>query len=284
MASVSHLLQLSDRLLSVSDTPRLDCELLLCHALEVDRTWLRTWPDKQVSAERQQVFEMLLQKREQGNPVAYLVGSRGFWSMDLNVSSQTLIPRPETELLVEIALNLTLAGQRSVLDLGTGTGAVALALASERQDWQLTAVDCQPGAVALAQKNCRQQGLGNIEIFQSDWFSAIEAGSAYYDLIVSNPPYISRHDPHLQQGDVRFEPSSALVSGDEGLDDLKLIVSRSPTYLKAGGWLLVEHGYDQGGAVRNLFDSAGFVQVTTHLDYNNLDRVTCGQWLNLSGQ
>jgi release factor glutamine methyltransferase len=278
MATVSHLLQLSNRLRSISDSPRLDCELLLCHVLEVDRTWLRTWPDKQVLPDRQHAFERLLQKRVQGYPIAYLIGSRGFWSMDLNVSAQTLIPRPETELLVEIALSLELSRHSLVLDLGTGTGAIALALATECQDWQITAIDHQRGAVALAKQNCQQQELSNVQIFQSDWFSAIDADATRFDLIVSNPPYVSRDDPHLRQGDVRFEPSTALVSGEDGLDDLKLIVRQSPNYLQTNGWLLVEHGYDQGEAVRNLFDNSGFSQVTTCSDYNNLDRVTYGQW------
>ena len=251
--------------------------MLLCHLLEVDRAWLRTWPDATVEPEQLQRFEALLQARLQGSPIAYLTGSRGFWSLDLNVSPDTLIPRPETELIVEIALTLALPMRSSVLDLGTGTGAIALALASERQDWQLTAIDSQSGAVALAKQNCQRQGLSNVQIFQSDWFSGIASDSTDFDLIVSNPPYIERDDPHLEQGDVRFEPSSALVSGADGLDDLRKIVSQSPDYLADGGWLLVEHGCEQGNAVRELFISAGFSEVVTQRDYNNLDRVTLGR-------
>ena len=277
MAKVSQLLKMADQLQATSDTPQLDCEILLCHVLEVDRTWLRTWPDKQVSSDQQQAFEILLQQREQGVPIAYLVGTWGFWTLDLKVSEKTLIPRPETELLVEIALSLQLPDCSSVLDLGTGTGAIALALASERQNWDLIAVDDQPAAVTTAKQNCQRHSLSNVNFLQSNWFSAVAANRSAFDLIVSNPPYIGRDNAHLQQGDVRFEPSSALVSGVDGLDDLKLIVTQSPDYLVTGGWLLVEHGYDQGSAVRNLFVSAGFSNVTTRRDYNHLDRVTLGQ-------
>lgn len=278
MASVSELLKLSAKLQLNSDSPQLDCELLLCHALEVDRTWLRTWPENQVSATQQALFESLLDQRVNGTPVAYLIGTRGFWSMDLNVSSDTLIPRPETELLVEIALNLSIPNKACGLDLGTGSGAIALALASERLDMQWIAVDSQQGAVELAQSNCDQQQLTNVSIFQSSWFDAIKAPNNKFDLIVSNPPYIAVADPHLSQGDVRFEPSTALVSGVDGLNDIKIIVRQSPSYLNANGWLILEHGYNQGQSVRELMLAAGFSQVVTKQDYNNLDRVTLGQW------
>ena len=278
MASVSELLNLSAKLQLNSDSPKLDCELLLCHALEVDRTWLRTWPENQVSSAQQSLFISLLDQRIEGMPIAYLVGSRGFWSMDLKVSSDTLIPRPETELLIEIALNLNLPRHGCGLDLGTGTGAIALALASERQDMQWIAVDSQSGAVELAQANCDHQQLANVTIFQSSWFDALKATNNTFDLIVSNPPYIAADDPHLVVGDVRFEPSSALVSGADGLDDIKIIISQSPAYLNTDGWLLIEHGYNQGQAVRDLLFDAGFSKVATHKDYNHLDRVTLGQW------
>jgi release factor glutamine methyltransferase len=278
MASVSELLKLSAKLQQESDSPQLDCELLLCHALEVDRTWLRTWPENQVSAGQKILFEALLDQRVNGTPIAYLIGSRGFWSMDLNVSSDTLIPRPETELLVEIALNLNIPSKACGLDLGTGSGAIALALASERQDMQWTAVDSHQGAVNLAKKNCDQQQLSNVNIFQSYWFDAIKSPNNKFDLIVSNPPYIAADDPHLSLGDVRFEPVTALVSGIDGLDDIKIIVRHSSNYLNSSGWLIMEHGYNQGQAVRELMLAAGFSQVVTKQDYNNIDRVTLGQW------
>ena len=278
MASISKLLSLSSQLESISDTPQLDCELLLCHVIDKDRTWLRTWPDNTVSPTHQTLFKSLLDQRIKGTPIAYITGSREFWSMDLNVSSDTLIPRPETELLVEIVLKLGLPSQACGLDLGTGSGAIALALASERLDMQWFAVDAQLGAVELAQDNCNQQQLSNVSIFQSNWFDAIKQQDNKFDLIVSNPPYIAKDDPHLSQGDVRFEPKTALVSGVDGLDDIKVIVSQSSMYLNTNGWLVLEHGYDQGKAVRDLMLFAGFNEVTTKQDYNNLDRITLGFW------
>ncbi|MGB1983878.1 MAG: peptide chain release factor N(5)-glutamine methyltransferase [Porticoccaceae bacterium] len=278
MANISELLKLSSQLTAISDSPQLDCELLLCYTLDVDRTWLRTWPEKEISQPLEAKFRALLEQRVEGQPIAYLIGSRGFWSMDLQVSKDTLIPRPETELLVELALGLQLPKNSDGLDLGTGTGAIALALASERPDMNFVAVDSQSGAVSLANKNCQALGLANVEIFQSDWFDSVQLTEDQFDLIVSNPPYISATDPHLQQGDVRFEPNTALVSGIDGLDDLKKIIAKSPFYLKPNGWLLLEHGFDQGSAVARLMSEAGFQKVVTHQDYNLIDRVTLGQW------
>ncbi|MGB2532417.1 MAG: peptide chain release factor N(5)-glutamine methyltransferase [Porticoccaceae bacterium] len=278
MANISELLKLSSQLTAISDSPQLDCELLLCYTLDVDRTWLRTWPEKEISQPLEAKFRALLEQRVEGQPIAYLIGSRGFWSMDLQVSKDTLIPRPETELLVELALGLELPKNSDGLDLGTGTGAIALALASERPDMNFLAVDSQSGAVSLANKNCQALGLANVEIFQSDWFDSVQLTEDQFDLIVSNPPYISATDPHLQQGDVRFEPNTALVSGIDGLDDLKKIIAKSPFYLKPNGWLLLEHGFDQGAAVARLMSEAGFQKVVTHQDYNLIDRVTLGQW------
>lgn len=278
MASVCELLSLSANLRATSDSPQLDCELLLCHVLEVDRTWLRTWPENQISAAQHKQFLSLLDQRIKGKPIAYLIGSRGFWSMDLKVSSDTLIPRPETELLIEIALDLNVPSGGCGLDLGTGTGAIALALAKERHDMHWVAVDSQPEAVTLAQANCDCQQLNNVCIFQSCWFDSLKAPNNTFDLIVSNPPYIAADDPHLAQGDVRFEPASALVSGVDGLDDIRVIISQSTSYLRANGWLVIEHGCDQGPAARDLMLSTGFSQVATHQDYNHLDRVTVGQW------
>ncbi|MGB1289702.1 MAG: peptide chain release factor N(5)-glutamine methyltransferase [Porticoccaceae bacterium] len=278
MANISELLKFSSQLTAISDSPQLDCELLLCYTLDVDRTWLRTWPEKEISQPLEAKFRALLEQRVEGQPIAYLIGSRGFWSMDLQVSKDTLIPRPETELLVELALGLQLPKNSDGLDLGTGTGAIALALASERPDMNFVAVDSQSGAVSLANKNCQALGLANVEIFQSDWFDSVQLTEDQFDLIVSNPPYISATDPHLQQGDVRFEPNTALVSGIDGLDDLKKIIAKSPFYLKPNGWLLLEHGFDQGSAVARLMSEAGFQKVVTHQDYNLIDRVTLGQW------
>lgn len=261
--------------LVASDSASLDTELLLCHALGVDRTYLKTWPDRQPNAEQLHEFQRLFQRRLKGEPIAYILGRQGFWSLDLKVSEHTLIPRPETELLVETALALSLPQQASVLDLGTGTGAIALALASERSIWELTALDVEPQAVALAEENRANHGLDNVRVLQSDWFSSLPA--VKFDLIVSNPPYIENNDPHLSQGDVRFEPASALVSGPQGFDDLILLAAQSVGFLAANGWLLVEHGCEQGDGVRALFAEAGFHAIETRRDYNQLDRITLGQ-------
>ncbi len=277
--NISQLLQSAvqlNQLNHLSDTSRLDCELLLCYLLDVDRTYLKTWPDRELSETIEEQFQQLLQRRIIGEPVAYLIGTQGFWTLDLKVSADTLIPRPETELLVEAALELELPQQAKVLDLGTGTGAIALALATEQSRWQVSAVDLMPGAVQLAKENCQRCQLENVEIFQSHWFADIAPQS--FDLIVSNPPYIETDDAHLTQGDVRFEPASALVSGPQGLDDLRLLVAQSVNYLVDCGWLIVEHGYQQGPAVRDLFEQAGFALVETRVDLNNLERITLGRY------
>jgi len=274
--NISQLLQSAVQLNHLSDTSRLDCELLLCYLLDVDRTYLKTWPDRELSETIEEQFQQLLQRRIIGEPVAYLIGTQGFWTLDLKVSADTLIPRPETELLVEAALELELPQQAKVLDLGTGTGAIALALATEQSRWQVSAVDLMPGAVQLAKENCQRCQLENVEIFQSHWFADIAPQS--FDLIVSNPPYIETDDAHLAQGDVRFEPASALVSGPQGLDDLRLLVAQSVNYLVDCGWLIVEHGYQQGPAVRDLFEQAGFALVETRVDLNNLERITLGRY------
>jgi release factor glutamine methyltransferase len=272
--NISQLLQSAVQSNYLSESATVDCELLLCHVLDVDRSYLKTWPDREISSADQEQFQQLLQRRIQGEPVAYLIGTQGFWTLDLKVSADTLIPRPETELLVEAALDLELPEQAKALDLGTGTGAIALALASERNHWQISAVDFMPNAVQLASANCQSHQLDNVEIFQSSWFTEIPAQR--FDLIVSNPPYIEDGDMHLTQGDVRFEPASALVSGTDGLDDLRLLIAESVNYLADRGWLMVEHGYNQGPAVRELFEQAGFTQVETRRDLNNLERITLG--------
>ena len=278
MTTVSVLLQRSAELQLASDSALLDTELLLCHCLNVDRTWLKTWPDHQLQDTELAEFDRLFTRRLRGEPVAFIVGTQGFWTLDLCVSPHTLIPRPETELIVEQALQLPLPAASQVLDLGTGTGAIALALATERPDWQITGVDVQSQAVELAEHNRQLYQLNNVSILHSDWFSALASAqpAQTFDLIVSNPPYIEAEDSHLLAGDVRFEPSSALVAGVDGLDDLRLIIGQSSGFLQQAGWLMVEHGYNQGAVVRDLFSAAGFQSVTTHADYNQLDRITLG--------
>ncbi|MDB2550227.1 peptide chain release factor N(5)-glutamine methyltransferase [Porticoccaceae bacterium] len=277
MATVADLLQRHNELSPASDTALLDTELLLCHSLSVDRAWLKTWPDKILSAPDMQRFEQLFRRRLEGEPVAFIIGSQGFWTLDLKVSPHTLIPRPETELLVETAMQLELPNNSQVLDLGTGTGAIALA--SEYPQWQMTAVDVQASAVELAEQNRLACRLKNVTIYQSDWFAAVanRQPQTLFNLIVSNPPYIEIDDAHLFEGDVRFEPASALVSGTQGLDDLQLVIGQSSGFLAPAGWLLVEHGHAQGLAVRDLFNEAGYVLVETRQDYNQLDRITLGR-------
>ena len=256
-----------------SPTARLDAELLLAAALGKPRSFLHTWPERIVSSEAAQAFDGYLQRRRTGEPVAYILGLQGFWNIDLEVAPHTLIPRPETEMLVETALEL-LPGAiaHRLLDLGTGTGAIALSLAKDRPQWTLTAVDRVEDAVELAERNRQRLHLDNARVLQSHWFSAVDGQR--FDLILSNPPYIAASDPHLVEGDVRFEPSSALVSGDDGLDDLRLIVSQAPAHLEAGGWLLLEHGYDQGPAVRELLNRHGFEQIQTRRDLGDHERIT----------
>lgn len=258
-----------------SPSERLDAELLLAAAIGKSRSFLHTWPERIVSSEDAQTYAGYLQRRRAGEPVAYILGQQGFWKLDLEVAPHTLIPRPDTELLVETALELQPASPAKVLDLGTGTGAIALALASDRPAWQVTAVDRIDEAVALAERNRQRLGLGNVQILKSHWFSHL-AGQRF-DLILSNPPYIRAQDPHLAEGDVRFEPSSALVAGNDGLEDLRTIAAQAPEHLLPGGWLLLEHGYDQAGDVRALLEANGFTEVTSRKDLGGHERISLGR-------
>ncbi|MDU1107216.1 MAG: peptide chain release factor N(5)-glutamine methyltransferase, partial [Enterobacter sp.] len=241
------------------------------------RTYLLAFGETELTAEQEAQLAALLARRKTGEPVAHLVGEREFWSLPLYVSAATLIPRPDTECLVEQALARLPAAACSILDLGTGTGAIALALATERPDCTVTAVDVMPDAVALAQRNVERHGLCNVTVLQSSWFEALENRS--FAMVVSNPPYIDEHDPHLAKGDVRFEPLTALVAANAGLADLDHIVTTSRKHLLPGGWLLVEHGWTQGEAVRALFTQAGYGAVETCRDYGGNERLTLGQWL-----
>lgn len=262
--------------LTESESPKRDAEILLEYVTGKARTYLLAFGETQLTAEQETQLEALLARRKNGEPVAHLVGEREFWSLPLFVSAATLIPRPDTECLVEQALARLPAQGCDVLDLGTGTGAIALALASERPDCAVTAVDVMPDAVSLAQRNVERLGLNNVTVLQSSWFSALE--NRIFGMIVSNPPYIDERDPHLAQGDVRFEPLTALVAGNAGLADLEHIVTTSQQHLLPGGWLLVEHGWTQGEAVRALFTRAGYGAVETCRDYGGNERLTLGQW------
>lgn len=259
-----------------SESARADAEILLAHCLQKSRTYLYTWPEKGVDSSAAATFRQLLAERLRGVPIAHLTGQREFWTLNLKVTPDTLIPRPETELLVETILAV---GSKAThfLDLGTGTGAIALALASERPDTYITACDFSAAALTVAAENARTNHIHNVQFVQSDWFSALPPQR--FDVIVSNPPYIEANDPHLTQGDVRFEPQSALTSGQDGLDDIRHLLTTAPQWLVNGGWLLLEHGYNQGQAVTTLLQTAGFTQVRCLTDLSGNDRVSLGQWL-----
>ncbi|NUS38996.1 MAG: peptide chain release factor N(5)-glutamine methyltransferase [Lysobacter sp.] len=253
-----------------------DAELLLAHALGASRSWLFAHGGDPLPAELEERFGALVARRGAGEPVAYLVGHRGFWSLDLIVTPDTLVPRPETELLVEVALErLPPARRLRVADLGTGSGAIALALARERPHAHVVATDASSAALAVARANAAHNQLGNVEFRAGDWCAPL--GEARFDLIASNPPYIAEGDPHLTRGDLRFEPRAALASGRDGLDAIRRIVRDAPAHLLGGGWLLLEHGYDQGEAVRALLRDADFAEVATRQDLEARDRVTLGQ-------
>lgn len=273
MATIESLL--NNAVLTDSPSPQLDAELLLAAVLGKSRSYLRTWPEREVEVPLALRYKADLARRQQGEPVAYILGHQGFWSLDLEVAPHTLIPRPDTELLVETALAILPATPAAVLDLGTGTGAIALALACERGGWQVAGVDRVPEAVALATRNQQRLKLNNVRFCQSHWFS--ELAGQRFKLIVSNPPYIASSDEHLAQGDVRFEPSSALVSGIDGLDDIRQIIANAADYLEPAGWLLLEHGYDQAPAVRDLLTEHGYSCVESRRDLGGHERISFGQ-------
>lgn len=262
---------------SDSDSPHLDAAVLLCHVLDKPRSYLLTWPEKVPDPAQQAAFEALLQRRLHGEPVAYLIGEREFWSLPLKVAPHTLIPRPDTERLVELALEKIPAGAGAVLDLGTGTGAIALAIASERPELSVTGIDLKPEAALLAEENRDRLHIRNTRFLSGSWYSPL-ATTEQFTVIVSNPPYIDAEDPHLVRGDVRFEPQSALVAEEHGLADIRHISEQGRQFLRPGGWLLMEHGYGQGKAVREILQSLGYQQISTAQDYAGLDRVTLGCW------
>lgn len=272
---IQQALALHKQLSLISDSALLDVELMLCHLLDKPRSYLFTWPEKEINESDEKRLKAFVQRRINGEPVAHILGSRGFWDFDLEVSSTTLIPRPDTEVLVEKALELCELREARVADLGTGTGAIALALAWERPHWHVVGSDFVQQAAALAERNRKKLKLDNVEIKTGSWF---EPHSGKYDLIVSNPPYIDPADPHLLEGDVRFEPLSALTADNQGMADIETISTDARDYLSVGGVLILEHGFDQGALCRALLASLGYEAIETACDYGNNERVTHACW------
>ncbi len=285
MNELNNLLRKSQQTLSLklaieADEAGVDARLLLQHALNVNHAWLISHAKDKLSDEQIDVFNALLQRRLAGQPMAYILGQREFYGLDFKTTKATLIPRPDTETLVEAALaKIATDKVISVLDLGTGTGAIALAIASQRPQAKITAVDFSAAALKVAVENSQSLKLNQVEFIESSWFSAfIGHPNKTFDVIVSNPPYIGENDVHLNQGDLRFEPMSALASGADGLDDIRIIIKQAPQYLNQGGWLMLEHGYDQADAVTRLLSERGFTQVSHVLDLAGIERVTLGCW------
>jgi len=253
---------------------RSEVQTLLQHVLTVNRAWLLAHPEQIPDAGRQAAYVKLLQRRLGGEPIAYILGEREFFGLKFKVTPATLIPRPETELLVELAL-AHLPPQGRVLDLGTGSGAIALAIAHARPGAQVTAVDASAAALEVARQNAQGLGLVNVRCMHSDWFAAL--ADERFDLIVSNPPYVAAGDTHLAQGDLRFEPRTALTSGADGLDDIHRIIAGASAHLDTNGWVLLEHGYDQAAVIRSLLLSDGFEQVFSETDLSGIERVSGGR-------
>ena len=275
---IRHWLKHAIATLCGGDSPKRDAEILLSFVTGKSRSWLMAFDETLLNDQQLTQLDALLLRRAQGEPVAHLIGEREFWSLPLRVNDATLIPRPDTEILVEQALVRLPATPSRILDLGTGTGAIALAIASERPDCQVVGVDRIEAAVELAQLNAEQLGLSNASFSLSHWFR--DLAPSRFNLIVSNPPYIDANDIHLGQGDVRFEPRSALVAEEAGLADLRTLIEQAPHWIAAGGWLLLEHGWQQEHAVRQLMIENGYQAVATANDYGGNPRVTFGQLAN----
>lgn len=264
-------------LYDVSDSPRIDAEVLLQHVIEKPLAWLIAHGDSLATKAHLLAFFELIALRQQGQPIAYITGHKEFWSLDLKVNESVLIPRPDTEILVEQALErLAKDKPNAVLDLGTGSGAIALAIAKERPLSSVVAIDSQAPAIEIAKQNAEANKVNNASFLLSAWFSDLP--SQKFDLIASNPPYIEPNDHHLEKGDLRFEPSSALIGADDGLGDIRHIIANAPEYLVTGGHILIEHGYNQKTQVRDILLTKGFCDVNNYQDLNNLPRCTAAKW------
>lgn len=268
------LKETQQQLAAVTDTADIEARLCLCQVLDVSNSYLYSYSDEVLTQSQSRQLADIVRRRLQNEPLAYIFGSWTFWDLPLKVAPCTLIPRADTECLVEQVLTLALPPKANVLDLGTGTGAIALALAHSRPDWHITATDKVADAVALAEENRQQLGLNNCQIIQSDWFSQL--AGRQFQLIVSNPPYIEAEDPHLAA--LTYEPTSALIAPEHGLADIQAIVNKAGKFLTCGGWLWLEHGYNQAEAVQQLFHAAGFTHVQSKKDYGNNWRISGGCW------
>ncbi|NOR81801.1 MAG: peptide chain release factor N(5)-glutamine methyltransferase [Methyloprofundus sp.] len=279
MPTIQSLLTSSaSTLLSVSDSAELDVEVLLCHVLEKNRSYLRTWPEKQLNESQLKQFTHLLKQRQQGQPIAYITGTREFWSRDFYVDSNVLIPRPDTETLIELCLQLIQhKPDAKLIDLGTGSGAIAITLAAECPQLKVTAVDNSLQALHIAQKNAQLNQAPDIRFLQSDWLSQLAHES--FDFIVSNPPYVDPDDPHLARGDVRFEPNSALIAQQQGRQDIIHICKQSQLHLNNGGYLVLEHGYNQKQCVHDILQQHHYQNIQCLHDLANQPRVSYAQWL-----
>ena len=277
------LVEATTRLNANSSSARLDAELLLLEVLKKPRTFLYAHGDTPLSSEQTQAFNALMTQRIEGVPIAYLRGTQEFWSLELITTPDTLIPRPETELLVELVLSkFESKNTCSILELGTGTGAIAIALAHEKPHWTISASDYSKQVLDIAKRNINHHQLQNITLMHSDWFESIP--KQRFDMIISNPPYLAEHDPHQHEGDLRFEPKSALVSGVDGLDALYHIIKQSPAYLKPGGMLILEHGYNQALAIKKQLEHTGYSNIQCLEDYSDHDRITISSFFPLSNQ
>lgn len=278
--TLANLLKSSSAKLPSSDSALLDVQILLAFVLDVNRSYFYTWPEKVITPEQHQQFEKLLLKRINGEPIAYIVGYQEFWSLNFKVSPATLIPRADTETLVEAVLeNITIDDAKGI-DLGTGTGAIALSLAAEMPKWSLLGIDYSDDAVSLAKENQQSLSINNARFIQSSWLTNVDdSWLGQCDFIVSNPPYIDKNDPHLSQGDVRFEPASALIADNNGLQDYIDIISSAKSFLKPNAYLLFEHGFEQTHAVSELLEGHGYFNIKTIKDLSGNDRVTFAQYL-----
>jgi release factor glutamine methyltransferase len=276
--TIAQALRLGGEILSAGqDISSLEVEILLGHCLQKSRAYLRAWPEAPLSKDIETRFRQLLARRQQGEPIAYITGHKEFWSLRLRVTPAVLIPRPETEHLVELALEkIPELARWHIADLGTGSGAIGLALAKERPHCQVVAVDISAASLEIARANAAEAHIQNIHFLHGSWFAPL--ADWRFQMIVANPPYIAESDTHLQQGDLRFEPRHALSAKDNGLDDLQHIIDHAPDHLTEPGWLLLEHGYQQGGPVMARMKKRGFKEVQCHADYAHLERVSAGKF------